>query len=226
MKNFATILFLNLSCSFSSFGQIQDIVQTDGILNDLHKVNVGKIVFTASNIPLADLKTGDFLTTFELNKTSNLNIRVFLDNSIINYQHRLAPELTAEVLTVSGNYQFSFFVDDKFIYKENLHHGCGLKKNTTTTFRVPFTDTQGADFWSVYFWDRFKRNGGGKALSDGTHKVKVEIRPYVKISKNDEAIVGDLIAEGQLQLVIKPKKITTQQIDIQSIKPNSMRNHE
>lgn len=221
MKNFATTFLLSLWSSFAAFGQIQDIVQTDGITNALHKANVGKIVFMSANIPLDNLKTSDFLTVFELNKTSNLNIRVFLGNSLINYQHQLYPDLTPEVLAISGNYQFAFFVDDQFIYKENLHHGCGLKKNTTTTFRVPFTDTQGADWWSIYLWERFKRNGGEKALSDGTHKLKVEIRPYIKTDKNNEAKVGDVIAEGALQLIIKTPKITAQQIDIQAIKAGS-----
>ena len=61
-------------------------------------------------------------------------------------------------------------------YKENIHYGCGLKKHTTTTFRVPLTNSKGADWWSVYLFDRFKANGGDKVLTDGTHLFKIEMR--------------------------------------------------
>lgn len=200
-------------------GQPTDIVKTDGIVNALHKANIGKIVFMPRNIPLDSLKQSDFLTSYTLTQKSNLNIRVFLDNSIINYQHRLAPKLTPEVLTTSGNYQFSFVVDGKLIYKENIHYGCGLSKSTTTTFRVPFTDTEGGDWWSIYLFDRFKKNGGDSALTDGTHIFIVEMRPYLKLDEKSEPIVGEIIAQGQLNLKIKKARITAKQIEIQPIKP-------
>ncbi len=212
-------LLLTIFVSLATFGQTNDIVKTDGIVNPLHKANIGKIIFMPRNIPLDSLKETDFLTSYDLTRKSNLNIRVFMDNSIINYQHKLAPTLTPEVLTISGNYQFSFLVDSKLIYKENIHYGCGLRKSTTTTFRVPFTDTQGGDWWSIYLFDRFKQNGGDKALTDGSHIFSVEMRPYLKPDEKSEAIVGDLIAKGQLKLIIKTPKITAKQIAVQPIKP-------
>ena len=86
---------------------------------------------------------------------------------------------------------------------------------------VPFTDTAGGDWWSIYLFDRFITNGGEKALTDGTHKLTVEMRPYVKVDENSEAIVGDLIASGNLNLIIKKPEITAKQIAIQSIATNS-----
>lgn len=221
MKHTAIPFFISILFCITLFGQVEDIVQTDGIINPLHQANVGKITFMPGNIPLEEYKETDFLTEFELTPASNLNIRVFMDNSITNYMHRLAPELTAEELNLKGNYQFSFFVDHKLIYKENIHHGCGLRKSTTTTFRVPFTDTAGGDWWSIYLFDRFKANGGEKALTDGRHQFAVEIRPYIKISENSEAKVGTLIAEGHLDLIINTPKITEDQIAIQPVSTNS-----
>ncbi len=214
------ILVSNFICT-AAFGQIKNIVQTDGITSPIHKNNIGRITFMNGNIPLEQYKQEDFLTTFELKQETNLNIRVFMDNSITNYMHLIAPELSADELNLKGNYQFSFFVDNNLIYKENIHHGCGLRKSTTTTFRVPFTDTAGGDWWSIYLFDRFITNGGEKALTDGTHKLTVEMRPYVKIDENSEAIVGDLIASGNLNLIIKKPEITAKQIAIQSIASNS-----
>lgn len=225
MKRIPMILLLSNIYCLTAFAQIPNLVPIPQITNPLHKANIGKITFMRENIPLEQYKESDFLTTFHLTPASGLNIRVFMANSITNYLHQLAPELPLEVLVKSGNFQFSFFVDDKLIYKENIHYGCNFgaagDKNTATTFRVPFTSTTGEDWWAMYMWDRFKLKGGEKALTDGTHKLKVEIRPYLKKDENSEVIVGDLIAAGQLQLIIKTPEISAKQIAIQPIKPNS-----
>jgi CubicO group peptidase (beta-lactamase class C family) len=187
----------------------------------LQKANIGKVTFMRGNIPLEQYKETDFLTSFELTGNSSLNIRVFMGNSITNYMHQLAPELPLDVLVKSGNFQFSFFVDGKFIYKENIHYGCnygaGRNKNTATTFRVPFTSITGEDWWAMYMWDRFTLNGGEEALTEGSHILKIELRPYVKIDETSEAKVGDLIAEGQLKLIIKTPEVSAKQIAIQPI---------
>lgn len=221
MKHITILILVSNFICCAAFGQIKNIVQTDGITSPIHKNNIGRITFMNGNIPLEQYKEEDFLTIFELKQETNLNIRVFMDNSITNYMHQLAPELSADELNLKGNYQFSFFVDNNLIYKENIHHGCGLRKSTTTTFRVPFTDTAGGDWWSIYLFDRFKTNGGEKALTDGTHKLTVEMRPYVKVDENSEAIVGDLIASGNINLIIKKPEITAKQISVQAIAANS-----
>ncbi|MGC4039890.1 MAG: serine hydrolase [Flavobacterium sp.] len=216
MKRIVTACLISLS-SFINFGQIKDIASTDGITSALHQSNLGKITFMNRNIPPDEYKETDFLKNFELNSESNLNIRVFMSNSITNYMHQLAPDLSENELNSKGNYQFSFYVDNKLIYKENIHYGCGLRKSTTTTFRVPLTDTAGGDWWSVYLFDRFKNNGGEKALTNGTHLLTIEMRPYVKPDENSDAKVGDLIASGSLKLIIKKKKITNKEVAIQPI---------
>ncbi|MBL7827248.1 MAG: serine hydrolase [Saprospiraceae bacterium] len=221
MKQISALIFLGLLLSVNAFSQIPDLVPTDGIKHPIHQNNLGKIIFMDGNIPLDQCKESDFLKTHVLNRASNLNFRVFMDNSITNYMHRLAPDLPEEELNQKGNYQFSFFVDGKLIYRENIHHGCGLRKSATTTLRMPFTDTNGGDFWSIYLFDRFKSNGGNKALTDGVHRFRVELRPYVQLQKNSEALVGDLIAAGDLELIIKSEKITAAQIAVQPIAENS-----
>jgi CubicO group peptidase (beta-lactamase class C family) len=201
--------------------QTADIVKTDGITTALHEANIGRITFMDRNIPLEKYTASDFLSAFELTPRSSLNIRVFMSNSVTNYLHRLAPEMAAEELVKKGNFQFSFYVDDQFIYKENLHYGAGVNKNTATTFRVPLTSTTGEDWWAMYVWDRFLLNGGEKAMPKGTHELRIEIRPYLKPSENSDVLVGDLIAQGRLQLKIVIPKITQKQIAIQPIAPNS-----
>lgn len=199
-------------------GQTKDLVQSDGFINPLHQANVGRIAFLPRDIPMDQLKESDFLTSFDLKPVSDLSIRPFLANSITNYLHPLAPELPADELIKKGNYQFSFYVDGKLIYKENLHHGAGLKKHTTTTFRVPLTTSMGEDWWAVYMFNRFLMNGGEKALTEGAHQLKIEMRPYINLG---EIKTGDLIAQGEIKLIIKTPELSREQVAVQPIQPAS-----
>jgi CubicO group peptidase (beta-lactamase class C family) len=220
-----SLIFLVILFFQSSFGQTKDLVSNDGITNSLHKTNVGRVTFMNGNIPLDKYAASDFLKSFQLTYQSDLNIRVFMGNSVTNYLHQLAPDLSAEELLKKGNLQFAFYIDNKFIYKENINYGCnfgsGGNKNTSTTFRVPLTSTKGEDWWAMYMWDRFKLNGGEKELTNGKHQLKIEIRPYLKIDENSDVKVGGLIAEGEVLLIIQPPKIDAKQIVVQPIEQNS-----
>ena len=197
-----------------------DIVKSEGITSPLHQSNVGKITFMGKPIPLENYKETDFLKSFELKETGDLNIRVFMANSLTNYLHRLAPELSAEELIKHGNYQFSFFVDGSLIYRENLHVGAGLpeNKNTKTIFRVPLMTTTDEDSWGKFMWNRFLMNGGEEILTAGTHLLKIELRPYLQTT---ELKVGELIAAGELQLKVVKPEIDESQIAIQPVQPTS-----
>ena len=210
---------LSLLLSSAVFGQT-DLVKSEGITSPLHQANIGKVTFMGKPIPIESYRETDFLKTFELKETGDLNIRVFMGNSLTNYLHRLAPGLTADELVKSGNYQFSFFVDGTLIYKENLHVGAGLpeSKHTKTILRVPLLTTTGEDSWGKFMWNRFLLSGGEEALTAGTHWLKIEIRPYLKTA---ELKVGDLIAEGGLQLTVVMPEIDESQIAIQPVKPAS-----
>lgn len=225
MRKILFLIFLSLFC-LTIFGQSQDLVKTDGITTDLHKKSIGKITFMNGNIPLNQYKESDFLKSFQLTYKSDLNIRVFMDNSITNYLHFLAPDLSAEQLIEKGNLQFSFYIDRKLIYKENISPNCWLGnsnelKNTLTTFRIPLTSSKGENLWALHLWERFQLNGGEKVLKEGNHNLKIEIRPYIKIDENDEVKVGNSIAEGQIELIIKTPQATAEQISIQPIKQES-----
>ncbi|HJQ68389.1 MAG TPA: serine hydrolase [Blastocatellia bacterium] len=208
-----------LAISVTAYVQT-DLVKNEGIKSPLHQRNVGRVTFMSKLIPIDEYKETDFLKSFELKESSDLNIRVFMGNSLTNYLHTLAPALSAEELTRSGNYQFSFFVDGALVYKENLHPGAGLaeSKNTRTVFRVPLISTTNEDSWGRFLWNRFMISGGEEALSAGTHLLKLEIRPYLKAT---EIKVGDLIAQGQLQVVVVKPSVDEKQIAIQPIKPAS-----
>lgn len=212
---FLFILFYSHS---NLFGQSSDLVKSDSITYQIHKNNIGKIAFMGKTIPIEVFQESDFLTNFELQEKTDLNIRVFMGNSLTNYLHILSTGSSADELTKNGNYQFTFWVDGKKIYEENLNPGAGSadSKNQRTVFRIPLISSSDEDSWGRFLWNRFLMGGGQEALTSGEHTLKIEIRPYLKGTK---VLVGELIAEGQIYVVVPEVKVAEKLVRIQSIKP-------
>ncbi|MGC1389794.1 MAG: serine hydrolase [Bacteroidales bacterium] len=206
MKSFLLIIQLSFIISVSLSGQTQDIVKTAGITFLLHRENIGKIIFTSKSIPLEELKETDFLNTYILTNKSDLFITVFMNNSVTNYMHILAPDLSAAELVKIGNYQFNLIVDNRLIYSSNLLPGAPYPKiqDTATIFSKPFIDNKSPfGLWSQSFWNRFMNNGGDSVLTEGNHLLRMEIRPYVQSRAGLK--VGDLIASGTVNLKVNRK---------------------
>lgn len=212
------VLFILVITNFNLYSQMKNIVICDSVTYSIHKANIGKIAFMEKAIPIETFTQTDFIQTFELNENSDLNIRVFLGNSLTNYLHLLSPQLTADDLTKSGNYQFTFFVDNKKVYTENLNVGAGNaeSKNRRTIFRVPLVSSTNEDSWGRFLWNRFFGNGGQDALTSGEHLLKIEIRPYLKLN---EILIGNIIAEGELKVIVPEIKINEELVKVQKIKP-------
>jgi len=205
----------------SGFSLAQNIVEPEKIENSVQKTHANKIVFLDKVIPFENLKETDFLKSMIFQEDKNFDIRVFLDNSLVNYLHQLDSSLTVDELLKKGNYQFNFIVDGKLIYTENMNTGAGTaeSKKIKTSFRIPFFSTTNEDSWGRYLWMRFYlANGGIDALEAGNHVLKIEIKPYLKSSTLK---VGNVIAQGEIKLIVPQKNISEDQITIQNIKPNS-----
>lgn len=196
-------------------------VKDDGITTDLHRSNVGRITFIGKPIPLADYRETDFLTSFDLTESDDLNIRIFLDKSLVNHLHTLAPELNADELAAKGNYRFSFYVDGTPIYREDLPPGAGAARNKReqTILRVPLVSPSNEDSWGRFLWTRFMLRGGEDALEGpGYHHLKIEIRPYLKLA---DTRVGDVIARGEIKTRIVRPEVGEEKIAIQPIADGS-----
>ncbi len=179
-----------------------DIVKSQGITSPLHQANLGKVIFTAKAIPVQSLKESDFLNTIELKAKADLNFRAFMGNSLTNYLHVLAPQLTAEQLGQQGNFQLAFVVDGALVYQANLHPATFPQesKNTETTFGFAFLNSSNPDGGAT--WKRFLFDGGDQALAPGKHRLRLELRPYVT---KPDLKVGELIAQGELELIVPEK---------------------
>ena len=219
MKNLLRVAGLLLLIPCAAFSQT-DIVTPDAMANDVHRANVGRVTFMAKPITLRDYKESDFLKRFEFPGAGDLNIRVFMANALTNYLHRLAPSMSAEDLVSKGNYQFSFLIDGKLVYKENLHRNAGTaeSKNKITVFRVPLMSTTNEDSWGRFLWNRFMMSDGEEMLTAGDHVLRIEIRPYVK---DVDVKVGELIAQGEITVSVVKPKIDERLVDIQPIRPGT-----
>ncbi len=199
-----------------------DLVQADEFSHPLHEKHLGKIVFTEGLLPLDQLDESDLLDSFLLEEGSNLAMTAFQGNSLVNYLHPLDRNLRAQELANSGNYQFTFFVDDEQVYQENLNFGAGLfdQKSKQVILHAPLASNQGEDYWSRFLWMRFfMRDGGEAALKNGPHNFRIEMRPYLD---HGEIVVGEIIAEGDITLSLpKPIPATEDEIAVQAIAPNS-----
>lgn len=204
-----------------SFSQNSNIVEPEKIENSVQKNHLNEIMFLDKVIPLENMKETDFLKSMTFQEDKDFDIRVFLDNSLINYLHQLDSSLTVEELIKNGNYQFSFFVDGKLIYTENLNSGAGTaeSKKVKTNFRIPLMSSKNEDSWGKFLWSRFYlTNNGIDALNEGNHILKIEIRPYLK---TPTVKTGNIIAQGEINLTVPKKNISEQHITVQKIKPNS-----
>lgn len=170
----------------------------------LKKPYAGRILFTEKQLDITDsIGQKQALQKLLATNKTNLFITVFLKKTLSSYLQELAPSLNPDSLSKIGNYQFSFTVDDRLIYRTELMPGAprAIQQQTDVTWCKPLIDNQheGA-WWSQSAWNRFMFNGGDSALTDGPHLLKISIRPYVK---TQTLIVGDIIAEGQLALSVK-----------------------
>ncbi|RXM37947.1 serine hydrolase [Chryseobacterium sp. CH21] len=217
-----SILLLIFTFSFYFYqGQNKNIVDAEKIENPIHKKYSGKIVFLTQNIALENLKDSDFITSSVFQENGDLGIQTFFDNSLVNYLHQLEPNWTVDELLKKGNYQFSFYVDGKLIYKENLNTGAGTpdSKKIKTSLRIPLVSSKNEDSWGRYLWMRFyMANNGIDALTSGKHLLKIEIQPYLNTSSLK---TGPVIAEGQINLIVPSQNISEQQIAVQPIQSNS-----
>ena len=214
-RNLPVILLFFIT-SLNVFGQTTDIVKSDSILYNVHRESTGRIAFMGKAVPIESFTQADFLTEFNLKENTDFNVRVFLANSLTNYLHQLAPEISASELTANGNFRFTFIVDNRVIYVEDLNPGAGSaeNKNQRTVFRVPLLSTTNEDSWGRFLWSRFMMNGGQDALAAGDHLLRMEIRPYLKLN---ETFVGDIIAEGQIRIIVPEVRVDDALVSVQPI---------
>ncbi len=218
MNKILTLLFFTFILASCSEEDSTPLSLNEGeYMNELHKNNVGKIAFMNDWIAFDDFKQKDFPSQVLLNNTTDFAFRMFLDKTLTYYLSQLEPQLTTRELCDKGNFQLTFFVDDKQVYQYNLQTGAGScdYKNTAMVYGIPLVNKNNPDHWGRFMWLKFmKRGGGQEALAGDFHQFKVEVRPYIE---HQQFKVGDIIAQGEVNLMTKEQKVDKALVTIQSI---------
>lgn len=219
MKKKLTILIL-IIITLASCKKGTSLALNEGtIQNDVHENSIGKIAFMSDWIPFEEFNENDFKKKLSIYHSSNFGFRMFLGKTLTYYLSQLEPNLPVQDLCNKGNFQLTFYVDNNEIYKYNLQTGAGScdYKNSATIYGIPLVDENNSDHWGRFLWMKFLRKAGGrKALSNGQHLLKLEVRPYIQ---NENLKVGNIIAQGEIMLTIKEENVDESKIAIQQIEP-------
>ncbi|MFT4667112.1 MAG: CubicO group peptidase (beta-lactamase class C family) [Patescibacteria group bacterium] len=186
---------------------------------DFHKNHINEILFDTKYHKPNEYTEGDIKTSLNVTNDDELFGRMFLAKTQTYYLSQLAPELPVNELCKKGSYQFTIYVDNNKLYTYNLQTGAGSCsfRNEATSIYLPLISEE--DHWGKFLWLKFmKRNGGQKALSEGTHQLKIEVRPYIETT---ELKVGKIIAEGEVTIQFTNKEVSETEMAIQPIAPNS-----
>lgn len=203
------IALLSLSCKHSNYSKNTPPEETENLY--FSKDDITKIAATEYT----------YANSFNLHKDEFLTLHFSLDKPLVQSLQLIAPSLTEDQLLEKGNFQFSFLVDGKVIYVENVNKGAGLKASKTEqlnhTIRL-VAPTQ-LDYWGWFMWLKFMKLGGGQdALSEGNHALRIEVRSYIK---NDTLQVGPLLAMGSITVEVPKIPVDESLIPLQKIQPNS-----
>ncbi|HZF65208.1 MAG TPA: serine hydrolase [Chitinophagaceae bacterium] len=218
MYKYLQLLVLLVTACAQLFGQRNDISERDQVTATVHKGNIGKIVFTANDVSSDPYTEKDYLLSYRFTPKSDLYITAYLEHSLTYNLRKLAPGLPTDELIKTGSYNFSFYVDGKLIYQDNLHPASLFpeQKNNDTIIRKPLTAHPFRNLWSAYLWFRFLKNGGDSALTEGKHRLGMEIRPYLA---NPGLIVGDVVAAGEVLLDVQHPKIDPSSLFLGAVAP-------
>lgn len=179
------------------------------------------ISFSTINVSKEKSSPEDYINTFKLNKDQFLNIHFTLEKPLVKSLQELAPNLTEDELLELGNFQFTFLVDGKKAYTENLNKGAGLKASKTSQreHTIRLVAPQKLDYWGWFMWLKFMKLGGGQdLLASGKHSLTIEVRPYIK---QTSLKTGKILAKGAIPIEVIEKQIDKNLMAIQKIKPNS-----
>ena len=201
MKNCLLLLF---ACLWSAPLRAQPVPPEPlpGSTGGFHQTHTGQILFSPTTLPAEEYPGAAHigLSTYALGPQSSLNFTAFLGASLAQVLHRLTSRLPLARLATTGTYQFRFYVDARLVYLANLPAGAmdPTAESTATVLREALIDEQKkTGGWGQSLWRRFLANGGNKALTQGQHLLRLEIRPYFQHPLLRDAPV---LAAGQVAL--------------------------
>ena len=190
--------------------------------NEYHNNNIGSIAFMDTYTSLRNFSPNDNLPRVTIKESGEFYGRIHPEFSQTYYLSQLAPELSPNDLCKNGNWSVKFYLDDQFIYQDDVNPGAGScqYRNQNVAVVVPFLtnfeDSQ--DHWGAFLWLRFtKKEKKEKLFETGIHKLTLEFIPYIKYQGKKK--YGEVVAKGSVNITRKEIETTEADLAIQPIAP-------
>jgi hypothetical protein len=186
--------------------------EDQGILNELHRANVGKIVFTRQDYTIDAIQQSSFASDFDLGPP--MFFRVYMARSAVN-EMMGKPGVSDDRMKVASRIQYKarFTINGQTVDTTFRYFGEIEERNRYTTWRGQFINRNpmsqrlpGSDI----FRELIAKGSSRGLLRPGTTvAVKMEVIPMVNHFENSELppIVGEPVATGTFNLKINPGAI-------------------
>ena len=162
------------------------------------------------------LQKNTAISNYNLGSETDFYILLSPKHSLQDELSRLAPDLKKEELTTKGNYSFTFLIDGKSVFTENLHPGAMLlaDKLTNRPVDIVFISTTRSGVWSINTWDRFIAKIGTDIFTSQEKLLTVQIKAYIN---HNGLTYSPIIAEksikvNRIQKVLDPLLYQPQKI--------------
>ena len=166
----------------------------------------GQILFSAAPIPAGEYTSASTYIgyrTYTLTLQSRLYLTAFLTTSLPDALARMGPQAQGTDFMKMGSFQYCFYVDEQIVYTAYLQPEPQylLYSDAQPILHQPLITPDNTPRKNQSLWGLFQANGGKKALSTGSHLLRLVIRPYIQ---SPLLQVGPVLAAGQVALQVTP----------------------
>jgi CubicO group peptidase (beta-lactamase class C family) len=171
--------------------------------------------------PLRDsLQQNNAINNYNIGAEKDLYILLSQKFSLQHELAKLAPNLNQKELTTKGNYSFTFLIDGKVAYTENLHPGAILlpDKITNKSLDIVFISNGRSGLWSINMWDRFIGKIGTSVFNEKQKLLTIQIKVYID---NKGIVYSPIITENSISIVKIQKPLDPALYQPQKIAANS-----
>jgi hypothetical protein len=179
--------------------------KTLGATSELHKKNMGKIVFAPKAESLYFGKEVEAGLSNNYTFGEEVYTRVYMDNSLSNYIIKAMPTLDKTVVDEKSYYTLHFFLDGVEYYKKATSKGEFSKdeKHEWTSFKGALNSKTLSNAIMRGEFTVFLRTLNEK-LSNGKHIVKITVNPTID---NPTPTELPAVAVGEINYTVNPNSI-------------------
>ena len=166
-----------------------------------HQAHLGQILFSTTPAAPDAYASAAYIGfgTYTLTPKSSLYLTAFLTISLPDALARLTPDAQRTGFMKRGSFQYCFYVDEQLVYTAYLQPESQylMEENAQPVLHQPVLAPETSRRKKQSLGANLLANGGKKALVEGSHMLRLVIRPYLQ---SPLLQVGPVLAVGQVVL--------------------------